>query len=196
MRRSVTLDTGDSQVSSIVVIEPSRQMQLLLRAMLLSYGIRSVRMFADTERASSSILNDPPRLVLLDWEAGPNSGANFLKLIRHKNMYPVCLVPIIVMFSEARRCWVEKALRLGGQGVLVKPMSPAALLDRIKWVLNGASTLSLRGDRYVIEGMDVRLEDERDKQEQLKTVREYEKSQLAELANIQNDIDKILHSSF
>lgn len=181
---------------TLLVVEPSRQMQTLLRTMLSSYGVRSVRMFADTERAAQSILVDPPSLILLDWEAGPYLGPQFLKMLRHQNMYPVCLVPIIVMFSQARQAWVEKALRLGAQGVLVKPMSPAALRDRIKWVLNGSAKLKLKGERYVVAGIEGRLENEKERQGQLKVARQYQEAQFDEMASIQEDIDQILHSSF
>lgn len=181
---------------AVVVIEPGRQMQHLLRAMLTSYGIRSVRMFADTERAATYILNDPPEIVLLDWEAGPYFGPNFLKLFRHQNMYPVCLVPIIVMFSEARKAWVERAMRLGAQAVVVKPIAPTALMERISWVLNGGSSLILKGEHYVVDGIEERLEVERERQGQLKSAREFTASQFAEMDSIQNDIDKILTGTF
>lgn len=196
MRILETAGKNDRRLDSFMVVEPNRQMQVLLRTMLSSYGIRSVRMFADTERAAHSMLVDPPGVVLLDWEAGPYQGAKFLKMIRHQNMSPVCMVPIIVMFSEARQRWVERALRLGAQGVLVKPMSPSTLLERIMWVLDGGSALTLRGERYVVAGMDSRLEDERERQGQLKLAREYQESQFGAIAAIQNDIDQILHGLF
>lgn len=181
---------------SLVVVEPSRQLQHLLRGMLNSYGIRSIRMFADTEKAATALLSDPPSAVLLDWEAGPYNGPNFLKLFRHQNMYPICLVPIIVMFSESRRTDVEKALRLGAQAVVAKPMSPAGLIKRISWAISNGPRLTLKGEHYVVEGVESRLAVEREQQDQLRTAREYQASQFAEMDAIQDDVDRILGSAF
>ena len=179
----------------VVVVEPSRQMQHLLRAMLSGYGIRAVRVYSDTDSAAAFMLSDPPSVVLLDWDAGPYYGPNFLKLFRHQNMYPLCLVPIVVMFAEARRRWVERAARLGAQAAVVKPVAPATLHERIEWIAGGHSALQLQGDRYVVAGTDDRLEVERERQKQLKQAREYQATQFAEMAAIQSDIDKIFGST-
>lgn len=180
---------------SLVVVEPSRQLQHLLRGMLTTYGVRSIRMYADTEKAANALLSEPPSAVLLDWEAGPYYGPNFLKLFRHQNMYPVCLVPIIVMLTESRRADVEKALRLGAQAVVVKPMSPVGLMKRISWAISSPK-LKLKGEHYVVEGVESRLAEEREREGQLRTAREFQASQFAEMDTIQNDVDRILGSAF
>jgi DNA-binding response OmpR family regulator len=181
---------------TVFVIEPSREMQRLLRAMLSNYGIRKVRMFSDSERAANAMLTDPPSVVLMDWEAGPYYGASFLKLFRHQNMYPVCLVPIIMMFSEARKHFVERALKLGAQAVVAKPMAPTVLVERINWVLEGHQTLKLEGERYVVDGVQERLDVERERQEQLEKARQYQATQFAEMKAIQSDVDKLLQTAF
>ena len=177
---------------SVIIIEPNREMQRLLRAMLISCSIRDVRTHFNSERAVNSILTDPPDLVLLDWEVKPFDGASLLKMIRNKNMYPVCLVPIIVMFSEARKCWVEQAMKLGAHGVVAKPMSPAMILSRIKWILSGQRKLRLKNGQYIIEGVDERLEIEEERKKQMDSARQYQASQFAEMLSIQSDIDKLL----
>lgn len=181
-----------SALGPIVVIEPSRQMQVMVRTMLTSQGCRSVRMFADTDAAMTAMLSEPPSLVIMEWEAGPQEGGAFLKLFRHRNMFPVCLVPLIVMFSEARKRWVERALRLGAQAVIVKPLSQVMLKNRIDWVASGSSNLTLHGQRYVVAGVEERLEVERGKQDQLRSAREYQSSQTAQIAAIQNNVDRIM----
>lgn len=182
-----------SSLGPVVVIEPSRQMQAMLRSMLNGQGCRAVRIFADTDSAMTAMLSEPPSLVIMEWEAGPQEGGAFLKLFRHRNMFPVCLVPLIVMFSEARKRWVERALRLGAQAVIVKPVSQVMLKNRIDWVASGSSKLTLHGQRYVVAGVEERLEVERGKQDQLKAAREYQSSQIAQIAAIQNDVDRIMN---
>jgi DNA-binding NarL/FixJ family response regulator len=182
--------------ASIVIIEPNKQMQHLLRAMLANYGQRLVRIFSETESAVASMLSDPPSMVLLDWNAGPYRGRNFLRLIRHEKMYPLCLVPIIVMFSHARQNAVESALRLGAQAALVKPISPACLIEHIDWVAAEKRELNLVGERYVVEGVVAQLDMETEKQQQLASAREYQTEQTKAMDSIQSDVDRILTASF
>lgn len=185
---------GKNDLTSITVfvIEPSREMQRLLRAMLLNYGIRDVRVFHDTERAAAAMLSDPPSIVLIDWEVEPMGGADFLKLFRHQNMYPVCLVPIIMMFSEPRRRNIERALNLGAHAAVAKPMAPNILAERINWVLEGHPKLRLVGERYQVDGVQERLDGERERQTQLQSARVYQESQVAEMKSIQSDVDRLL----
>ena len=187
---------GENQNHSIVIIEPNRQMQHLLRAMLANYGCRRVRMFGDSEQAVASMLSEIPSLVLLDWNAGPYTGRHFLKLIRHQKMYPLSVVPILVMFARAGKNAVESALRLGAQAVLVKPISPIALMEHIEWVRADTRSLKLVGQRYVVEGMAEQLDQEMEKHKQLEAAREYQAEQVKAMDSIQNDVDRILSSSF
>ncbi len=185
-----------SEEKSIVIIEPNKQMQHLLRAMLANFGCRQVRVFADSEDAVSSMLMDIPSLVLMDWNAGPYKGRHFLKLIRHQKMFPLCVVPILVMFSRAGKNAVESALRLGAQAVLVKPISPIGLMQHINWVLSDTRELKLVGERYVVEGMAEQLDLEGEKHQQLADAREYQAEQVKAMDSIQDDVDRILSSSF
>lgn len=196
MRTKDTRGAQTLQPVSVFVIEPSREMQRLLRSMLVPYGIRNVRVFSDSARASTAMLADPPSAVILDWEATPHSGADFLKLFRHQNMYPVCLVPVIVMVSEARRQYIDKALKLGAQAIVAKPLSPEVLIDRLRWVLGGHQKLRLMGERYVVDGVRERLKTERERQQQMDSARAYQESQFEDMEDIQRDVDRLLESSF
>ncbi len=185
-----------SGLNSIVVIEPNKQMQNLLRAMLANFGHRNVRIFNETDSAVSSMLSDPPCMVLLDWDAGPYRGRKFLKLIRHEKMYPLCLVPIVVLFATAHQKAVESALRLGAQGALAKPISPLILIEHINWAVSEQRELKLVGERYVVAGVSEKLDEESEKQQQLAAAREYQAEQVKAMDSIQNDVDRILTSTF
>lgn len=181
---------------SIVVVEPNRQMQQLLRAMLANIGIRSVRVFGETDSAVTSMLNEPPEILLLDWDAGPFSGRDFLKLIRHEKMSPLCLMPIVVLFAQAGQNAVRSALRLGAHSVLVKPISPNILMEHIQWVMGGGRELKLVGERYVVEGVAEQLDQETEKHNQLESARQYQAEQTKVMDSIQSDVDRILSSTF
>lgn len=186
--------SGSNQ--SIVVIEPNKQMQHLLRGMLANFGVRAVRVFGETESAVTSMLSDPPAMLLLDWDAGPYLGRDFLKLIRHEKMSPLCFIPIVVMFAHAGQRTVKSALRLGAQAALVKPISPNTLIEHIDWVACDKRKLKLVGERYVVEGVTEQLDQESAKQNQLAKAREYQAEQSKVMDSIQDDVDRILSASF
>lgn len=194
--RTASVQKGNISSVKVLIIEPNREMQRLLRAMLTNYGIRDVQVFSDSERASSAMLTDAPDIVLADWETKPYDGPSFLKLVRHKNMYPMCLIPIIVMFAEPRQLHIERAMKLGAHAVVAKPMAPALLHERISWVLRGSQKLKLVGERYVVDGMRERLVVEQERQNQLEDARAYQQRQFTEMKSIQSDVDKLLEVGF
>ncbi len=192
----MTSINAESEPISVLIIEPNNEMQRLLRTMLLAYDIRQVRVFSNSEKAANSMLLEPPDVVLMDWEVQPFDGKSFLKLFRNKKMYPICLVPIIVMLSEAKKSWVETAMKLGAHAIVSKPLAPQILYERINWVLGGHRTLKLVGDSYVIEGVTKRIAVEEERKTQLDSARKFQASQFAEMMSIQKDIDKILEVNF
>jgi DNA-binding response OmpR family regulator len=190
----ITKPTRPTEIFStkIYVIEPSGEMQRLLRGMFMNCGMREVRMFNDSARAVNAILSDPPHLVVMEWMVEPYDGANFLKLFRHQNMFPVCLMPIVVTFAEPYQLQIERALKLGAHAVVAKPLSASVLMDRINWVLDGNQEMRLCGERYIVEGVQNRLDNERERQSQFETARQYQESQLSEMRSIQTNVDRIL----
>ncbi|MCB9993930.1 MAG: response regulator [Hyphomicrobiaceae bacterium] len=184
------------QGHSIVVIEPNRQMQHLLRGMAAGFGCRNVRIFGDMDTAVAAMLTHPPSVLLMDWDAPPYGGRSLLKLIRHERMFPLCLTPIIAMFSVAKQRQVEAAMRLGAQAVVVKPISPDVLYEHINWVFRAEQNLKLVGERYVVAGMAEQLDQESAKRKQLASARQYQTEQLDQLNSIQDDVDRILGSGF
>lgn len=180
----------------VVIIEPNKQMQVLLRAMVAGFGCRNLRVFADMDTAVSSMLTDMPSVLLMDWDAPPYGGRSFIKLIRHQKMFPICLLPVIALFSVAHQRQVESAMRLGAQSVIVKPVSPDVLLHRINWATNAQKPLKLVGERYVVEGMAQQLDHETAKRKQLESARQYQVEQVDALSSLQDDVDRIIGTVF
>lgn len=181
---------------AIVVVEPNKQMQNLIRTMLTGFGCRRVRIFSEVDSAVESMLGDMPSVLLLDWEAPPYGGRNVLKLLRHQKMFPLCLTPIISMFSIARQREVEGAMRLGAQAALVKPIAPDVLMQHMDYVCLSDSPLKLVGERYVVNGMAEQLDDDLARRKQLAAARQYQMEQLDALSSLQDDVDRILGTAF
>ncbi|MXN64535.1 response regulator [Stappia sp. GBMRC 2046] len=143
----------------VVVIDDARPMQTILRSTLQSFRVQRIRTFDGAEEALDAMQIDPPNLVLTDWYMKPMSGLHLLQRIRRRKMAPLCFLPILFVTAHGTRTVVEKALRGGAQNVLIKPVAPSTLYQRLQWTLRDHREFELLDDgRYVIGGMADRLD--------------------------------------
>jgi len=143
----------DIEQLDVVVVEDSKPMQTIIRAVLYSLGVARVRVFETVELALESILSEPPNVIFTDWRMQPMSGYQLLRIVRHKHMEPLCFIPIVFITAWGTRALVNKALRSGAHMVMVKPISPSVIHDRIKWLLQDNRPLILeRSGFYNING--------------------------------------------
>ena len=70
-------------------------------------------------------------LILLDWNMPEMLGIDALKVIRATGNN----VPIIMVTTEAEKANIVKAISAGANSYILKPFTPAALLEKIKKVL-------------------------------------------------------------
>ncbi len=142
----------------IVVIDDSKPMQAILRAILHAIHVRRVRVYETLKEATAAILRDPPNLVITDWRLGPKTPLRFLKTLRRQTMGPLSLVPVLVVSAHATQSMFDKAMGAGAHSILVKPISPSGLQKRINWLLSDArEMIPGEGGVMVIRGMPERL---------------------------------------
>jgi hypothetical protein len=63
----------------------------------------------------------------------------------------------MVMSTNAKPAIVESALRAGAHQVLVLPTSASTLYRRLDWLLNDDRPFELKGEHYVVSGIEDRL---------------------------------------
>jgi len=151
-----------------VVVEDSKPMQTILRSILLSFKVARVRVFDSVDEALEASLAEPPNVILTDWRMAPTSGYQFLRLVRHRHMEPLCYVPILFITAHGTRPLVDKALRAGAHHVLVKPVSPSTLFKRLRWLLNDDRPMILeQSGFYNIHGIQRTMDDQAEKLQSL-----------------------------
>ena len=69
----------------------------------------------------------------------------------------LCFIPAMVMSANAKPAIVESALRAGAHQVLVLPTSASTLYRRLDWLLNDDRPFELKGEHYVVAGIEERL---------------------------------------
>lgn len=139
----------------IVLIDDSKPMQGILRSIVGGLRPQRIRTFDRADEALEAMLHELPNFIITDWRMDPMSGATFLKTIRDKRMAPLSFVPVIVVTAHATRQVVERAMEAGAHHVLVKPLAPSVLIDRLYALLNDSRPFILNetGQAYEIEGV-------------------------------------------
>jgi CheY-like chemotaxis protein len=132
----------------ILIVDDNANMRLLLRTILRSFGLPDVRQARDGTSGLAEIDRRRPSLIISDWEMAPMNGREFLRAVRRVGREPSCFVPIIVLTAHASRQIIEEAFDAGATQLLVKPVTPANLLQRIGWVLEDNRPFVRVGDIY------------------------------------------------
>ncbi|MGZ5850147.1 MAG: hypothetical protein ACXWJN_06130, partial [Methyloceanibacter sp.] len=87
----------------------------------------------------------------------PLTRAALVKVMRHALSGPLSLVPAMVMSARGRPALVEESLRAGAHQVLVLPISASTLYRRLDWLINDDRPFELKGEYYVVAGLEERL---------------------------------------
>ena len=94
----------------------------------------------DGSMALGELMSRPPPVdvALIDWEMAPMNGSSFLRMLRHDHgCQAYRTLPVIVITAHPSPEVMSSAMRAGASALVPKPVVPAALVTRIKAVLNG-----------------------------------------------------------
>lgn len=175
----------------VVVVEDSKPMQTILRSILLSFRVARVRTFDSVDDALEASLAEPPNVIITDWRMAPTTGYQFLRLVRHRHMEPLCYVPILFITAHGTRPLVDKALRAGAHHVLVKPLSPSTLHKRLKWLLNDTRPMILENSGfYNIYGIQRAMDEQAEKMQSLAGARFNHQKAVAQRIKVQDAVEE------
>ena len=129
------LDKDDSNASiaraKILVVDHEYHTRKSIRSLLQAMGCRKIHEASDAASGLEAIHALEPDVVLLDWGITGMEAAEFVRSLRSGTAYPDANVPIIMLAGYPERWRVLEAVRLGVHEFLLKPVSRAALRDRM-----------------------------------------------------------------
>ena len=129
------LDKDDSNASiaraKILVVDHEYHTRKSIRSLLLAMGCRKIHEASDAVSGLEAIHALEPDVVLLDWGITGMEAAEFVRSLRSDTASPDANVPIIMLAGHPERWRVLEAVRLGVHEFLLKPVSKAALRDRM-----------------------------------------------------------------
>ncbi len=118
----------------ILVVDDDGGMRLLLKRTLKKLGYLDVTVTDDGRKALAIINNQEIDLVISDWHMPNMDGLEFFKAI--KNGTILRKIPFLLITVETEKEKVLKAMKLGIDQYMVKPIEPEELDTRIKKVMN------------------------------------------------------------
>ncbi len=141
----------------VAVIDNRRPMLSLMRAMLAAIGAGRIETFESPTEAIDAMAKNVPDVVIAAAAMHPLTGPALVRAMRRSSSGALALVPALIMSARAKPALVEKALRAGAHQVLVLPTSASTLYRRLDWLINDDRPFELKGEHYVVAGMEERL---------------------------------------
>jgi DNA-binding NarL/FixJ family response regulator len=142
---------------AVAVVDNRRPMLSLMRAMLAAIGTGPIDTYESPTEAIDEMSRSVPDLVIAAASMQPFTGPALVRRMRRASSDALCFVPAMIMSAHAKPTIVEDALRAGAHQVLVLPTSASTLYRRLDWLLNDDRPFELRGEHYVVAGMEERL---------------------------------------
>lgn len=141
----------------VAVIDNRRPLLSLMRGMLAAIGTGRVETYESPTEAFEAMAEDTPDLVIAASSMQPLTGPQLVRTMRRSQSGPLSLVPAMIMSARANPALVEESLRAGAHQVLVLPISASTLYRRVDWLINDDRPFELKGEHYVVAGLEERL---------------------------------------
>lgn len=141
----------DLERVSILAVEGMAPMIGTLSGILRSFRFNGVQVLGSSEEAWLRLTLEPrlkTDIVLIDWNAHPITGQEFVRKLRRVEPAALAEIPVIAVIAHADRPTVFAARDCGVNAVLLRPYSAAQLMEKVITTL-GQDTPFIRADHYV-----------------------------------------------
>lgn len=120
---------------SILVIDDSKFIRDTVRRILRSIGVGKIRLAPNGMRGLQAVTEDDFDVVLCDLSMEPINGMRFVEFLRKHEKESLRDLPVIILTMHNEKEIVSKAIEQGIDGYLLKPVSVAAIKERLEQVL-------------------------------------------------------------
>lgn len=114
----------------ILIVEDSNTLRYMFVKMVRELGYKDITAVGSAEEAMPLLSNEKFDLVFLDWNLPKMSGFDLLRYIRASP--PIAASNVIMVTTVHERNNIIKALQVGLQGYMLKPIQKDLLLEKIK----------------------------------------------------------------
>jgi two-component system, chemotaxis family, chemotaxis protein CheY len=118
----------------ILVADPSSYISMLIHSMLRGFGSSKVLEVRNSVGVLQALTWQRIDIMICDLWLPPHGGLPLTRAIRGKTDNEHRTMPILMMSSDSREITIKHARDAGANMVVAKPISPAALYDRLSWI--------------------------------------------------------------
>jgi CheY-like chemotaxis protein len=126
---------GQYSALKVLVADDNPHMRAIVTAILGGIDITKVEECADGAQALDLMRRWKPDIAIIDFCMDPVDGVEFTRLVRHAPDSVSPQLRIIMLTGYADKARVYEARDAGVNELIVKPITPRALIDRISAVL-------------------------------------------------------------
>lgn len=122
--------------ATILLVDANPQGMEVLGQILMGFGATGFLKAAGFEAAQKVLEETPVDLVICEaaLQPGEPDGYDLVDWLRRSDLQPNAFAPAIVTTAHTSRRNVARARDCGAHFVVMKPLAPAVLLDRIVWI--------------------------------------------------------------
>jgi two-component system, chemotaxis family, chemotaxis protein CheY len=147
-REMTAVTKADFSPLTILVIDDSPFMQMLLAEMLLSFGVGKVLTAAGAEEAFQRMQMRSPDVIFCDWQMYPVDGLAMLRRLRQMTQSGLAYIPFVMVTGHNANEDVTLALGEGADSYIVKPFSCETLMNHlIKVIVQDKGHLTSAGSK-------------------------------------------------
>jgi two-component system chemotaxis response regulator CheY len=132
--------------AKVLLVDDEHYMRKVMCTMLMGIGMREIYEAADGQAGIDFSRRQPPDVVILDWAMPGLDGPDLVRTVRSPATFPYPDVPIIMLTGHGERSRVVEAVKIGVNGLLLKPVSSKALQDCMVAVLSNPHQIMQSGD--------------------------------------------------
>ena len=120
--------------AQVLVVEPTTQGSDIAAQILAGFGVRAPVRASHAAEAMRACEGAPLDLILCEPALAGTDGYDFVRQLRRSRLEPNAFTPVVLVSAHTPRSLVVKARDCGANFLVVKPLSPRVMLDRILWI--------------------------------------------------------------
>lgn len=120
--------------SRILVVDDNPTSLEMISQIMVGFRVLKLKPCRSAEEARSLVTAERFDLILIDFQMPDEDGPSLVRYIRSEPKQPNYTAPILMLNSTTSLNTISRARDAGANMVVKKPIAPAILLERIKWI--------------------------------------------------------------
>ena len=120
--------------ANVLLVECTTQGMDIAAQILAGFGVRAPQRASNAAEALRLCEGAPLDLIICEPTMPGVDGYDFVRQLRRSRLEPNAVAPVVLVSAHTPKSQVIKARDCGASFMVVKPLSPRVMLDRILWI--------------------------------------------------------------